>query len=432
MTSIELKGLDCSSVTAQQNETMKRHSQEDDNIFAAAARKAGLENFADFLRDDWSANTARKAGFDKFANWIDNKTEDGEDLNDNGFFSNLARNAVKHPIITVTSVISAIFLGKSLAKALKNSSKSKKPIIGTNANTTISATPATVANKATLPQKSLTKSELQKIISEGVEYEEKIGFANLEIFKDVSPQARERILNHFAYHVDKERFLTFATGSTPGLLEYNYLDDIFDVLRSDSIKVIEAFDKKAGTLILNKKSALKIIEANKTLFAQRLGLPEASSVDEIFTLISKFSNGPLSDAKKYMDLKLLLTGSARKNATFSQILQDIANLEKHRYADVGHVSFYNKSAKGIDSFKQALIDNLNSSKSSYSTMPQSFKEEVLKMIDSITLEEYARRLGKPSNFFQDSTFQRQKQEALLQLATKLNAARQTGASINML
>ena len=45
-------------------------------------------------------------------------------------------------------------------------------------------------------------------------------------------------------------------------------------------------------------------------------------------------------------------------------------------------------------------------------------KEILKIIDSITLEEYARRLGDPEKFFQNSKYKTQNSEALKKLAKK--------------
>lgn len=427
------------SVDAKKNETKNNVKlKDDDNVFAMSARNAGMDKLANFLSDDWSANVARKAGFENFAKWLDNKSDTGEELNDDGFFSNIAREAIKHPIVTLATITTTVFLGKKMVnyvdkiKPKKNLVSTPKTVTGVNS--VMTTTPMQLPSKMSvdaMPKQLLSDSQLIKIIDEGLEYEQKINFSNLEIFKDVSPEARQRIINHFAYPLDQERFLSFATGATPGLLEKNYLDDIFDVLRGDSIKVIETFDKKVGTLVLNSDAAKKIIKSNRSLFVQRLGLPEASSVDEIFTIISKSSTSPLANANKFSDLRLLLTGCLEKNSIISQIVQDITIAEKHSRVNVGYVSFYTKSARGVESFKQALIDNLNSSKSSYASMPQSFKDEVVKIINSISVEEYSRRLGNPTKVFQDGTYKLQKSESLRKMATKLEHARQTGASISM-
>lgn len=411
----------------------KKGLQDDDNIFALAARNNGMEKLANFLSNDWSANTARKAGFNKFANWLDNKTEDGKELNDKGFFSNLVREAIKHPIVTVATVATTIFLGKKLGNILKKNINTKKAIDTANktvVNTAPSVTSASLVSPVSNP--NLTPAQLQKIVDEGLAYEQKINFSNLEILKDLSPAERQRLLNHFQYPVQQERLLSFASGASPAMLEVSLVDNIFDVLRSPSVKVVETFDKEVGTLILNSSASKKIIKANKLFFAQRLGLPETASVEQIFSIISKSSTSPFTDTQKYSDLLHLLTGSLKKNATYAQLLQDIDIAEKYKRFDASYVSFFKKSAKGLDSFKQALMDILKSPKSSYSEMPQSFKDEVMKMIDSITLEEYARRLGKPSRFFQDTKYRVQKYEALKLLATKLDNARKTGSSIGLI
>ena len=403
--------------------------QKDDNIFATSVRNIGMDKLANFLSNDWSANTARKAGFNDFANWLDNKTADGKELNDKGFFSNLAREAIKHPVITIATIATTVFLGKNIAKALKKSANSVNKAAASTAATTTSAT--AVATAKTAPKVNLTPHQLQEIIEEGLAYEQKIDFSNLEIFRDVSPEAKRKVLNHYQYPYHQKRFLSFASGSTPGLLEKSVLDDIFDGLRSPTVKVVEAFDREAGTLILNKNAAEKIIQSNRAFFAHRLGLPETASVNEIFDLISKSSSSPVASSKSFSDLKHLLIGTTKENAAISQLIQDITVAEKHKRFNVGFVSFYEKSAAGLESFKQTLKDSLKSSSSSYSTMPQSFKDEILKIIDSITLEEYARRLGEPEKFFQNSKYKTQNYEALKKLATKLEEARKFGVSISM-
>ena len=293
-------------------------------------------------------------------------------------------------------------------------------------NSTSSAPMQNVVPKKVVKQ---TPDEIRTIISDGLKYEEQIGFSNLDVFKDVSPEARKKVLNHFNFPIDKERFLNFASGSTPGLLEHPYSDDIFDALRSNAVRVIESFSDEAGTLILNKKEAEKIIAANKTLFAKRLGLSETASVKEIFDVIDKTSNSPLADPKRFSDLKQLLIGTSHKNATYSQILQDITNAEKRKRHGVGFVSFYRKSANSLDDFKQALRDGLNSPNSSYSNMTSEFKDDLLKMIDSITPEEYANRLSREANLFQDTAFVTQRYNNSQKLANKLENARLHGTNI---
>lgn len=415
------------SITAVENSEIKRTLRKDgDNIFAATVRNTGMDMFADFLRDDWTANTARKVGFNNFADWLDNKSEDGS-KKDSGFFSNIAREAIKHPVVTLLTVSAAVWGGKKLYNALK-----KAPKTATTATTTgVSTATATASLQKSVPQtqQNLTPAQLREVIGDGLKYEQQIGFANLEILKDVSPEARKRILNHFNYQADKERFVAFASGAKPGLMEKPYSDDVFDALRSNTVKVIEAFSDDVGTLILNQKEAEKIIAANKTLFAKRLGLPETTSVAEIFKTINKASGSPLVDPKNFSDLRQLLIGATPQNAMYSQILQDITNAERHRRHGVGFVSFYKKSASGINDFKQALRDCVTDSKSSYANMSSAFKDDLLKMIDSITPEEYANRLSREVDLFQDVAYNVQKYNEKQKLAMKLENARLKAANI---
>ena len=83
-----------------------------DNIFACYARKAGLNCFADFLRDDWVEKTAERAGFKGLANWL----KDDEDSN---FAENTAKWMVKHPLVTIASGVALFFAGKHIAKTIK-------------------------------------------------------------------------------------------------------------------------------------------------------------------------------------------------------------------------------------------------------------------------------------------------------------------------
>ena len=207
--------------------------------------------------------------------------------------------------------------------------------------------------------------------------------------------------------------------------------DLFDVLRSQKIDVAELIFSKQGNLVINKDVAQKTILEHREFFAERLGLSSNASVSEIYKLISRSFNNPLEKIGKYADLTELLQGTTRDNAGIAQIIQDIKLSEKYIHCDFGKRSFYAKSADGLDAFKAALLEGLNSKTSSYGNVSTSVKDYLTKLIESITDVEYSRRLEKTSKFFQNADYEQKQFRALKNLARKLEEVQKFGSNISL-
>ena len=66
------------------------------------------------------------------------------------------------------------------------------------------------------------------------------------------------------------------------------------------------------------------------------------------------------------------------------MVEDIRNVEKTKYFEAGYKTFSERSNEGINVFKQILKEKLNLESSSYKNMPESFKKELIKIIDNYT------------------------------------------------
>lgn len=350
-----------------------------DNIFASQARSLGMDAFADFLCDDWVPETARNAGFEKFADWLD----EGD--------SNILKEAVKHPIITIAALTAAVFGGTQLYNVIKSK---KVNVLKENSSTL----------KAAVKQESVKTAaeqlaEFNKTIEEGIKYESELGFKNIDILKNATEVRRNKIFAYLKMTNKEKDFLMFASGNKPALIENmgRYTSDMFDCLRSPSVNVAEFILSGEGNLVLNKNAVMQVIKENRQLFAKRMGLPVTAGIDEIYKIISRSYNNPLATPHKYADIRALLQGATKENAYFAQILQDIKNTEKNLRIHHGKQSFVQKSAGGIESFKQALIEALEKSPS-YSGYDKSFIEKLKNLINSITNEHYERRFDNPLDF----------------------------------
>ena len=400
---------------------------EGDNIFACCARKAGMEGFANFLRDDWVEKSARKAGFNNLANWLE------KDENDKAF-TKLVKSAVKHPVITIAAIATAVFAGKKISDYIKTSNTS--PVSAETVQITETAetvkSAASVVEEA-VPVKSVSEQieELNKALSDGIGYEKKIGFKNLEIFKDVPEAERQSIVAYYeTVHKEKD-LLMFASGNKPAVLENfePHTFDLFDSLRSDRIDVAEFAFTKGGNLVLNKEAAQKVIAENKDFFIKRLGLPEGTTVKDIYKKISGSHANLLSNPNKFEDLKQLLFGATKENALHAQMVQDARAVFKFNYYEYGNRDFHSRTCKSIESYKETLKEALMRKDVSYNCMDSTFKEKLIKLIDSITSSEYSRRFNNLSEFFQHSDYQERELKALKDLVRKIELSRETGALI---
>ena len=414
----------------------QKRIKDDDNIFASYARKAGMENFADFLRDDWTANMARKAGSDKFADWLENKPdENGNKKYNDGFFSNLARGMINHPVLTITAIAGTIFAGKAIHKAITQKSVAPitKSTVATTAPTASVVTSTTTTNTVT---KTINEQigDLNKVIDEYISKNGKNGLKNFEIFENLTPLEQERIWNYISHekvHREKE-ILLFASGNKPATLEGfgSYTADLFDGLQKNkSLYIAEYFDNNNFNLLMNVDATKKVIEQNQTFFINRLGLSENSTVDEIFNTIKKGYGNNMADPNKFFDIKQLLQGNTKENAYYLQMVEDIRNVEKTKYFEAGYRSFLNRSNEGIDVFKQILKEKLDIKTSSYANMPKSFRDELIKIIDNIRPEDYERRILYKDNLILNNEFYQKQLKALQNLVEKIKAAELTGRKI---
>ena len=429
-------------------DTKQTRIKEDDNIFAKCAQKAGMGNFASFLSDDWTANMARKAGNDKFADWIENKpNEDGSKNYNDGFFSNLAREIVKHPIITIASIAGAIFAGRGIYKALSKASTNTAAIAttaGTGAATSAATTTAastavstaTVAEQATTVTKSISEQidDLNKTIDNYIYRKGKDSLKEFEMFEKLTPYEHEQIWNYISHdkvHREKE-LLLFASGNKPATLEgySSYTADIFDELQKNkSLYISEYFDKDHFNLLMNVDATKKVIGQNQAFFISRLGLPANSTVDDIFNTVKKGYGNKMSDPSKFLDIKQLLQGNTKENAYYLQMAEDIRNVEKTKYFEAGYQTFLERSDKGIDVFKQVLKEKLNLETSSYKNMPESFKKELVQIIDNIRPEDYRRRILNKDCLILNDEYNEKQLKALQNLAQKIKEAELTGGKI---
>lgn len=451
MTTVQTIDLKTQNMQYPSCDTKQARVKEDDNIFASYARKAGMEKFADFLRDDWTATMARKSGNDKFADWIENKpNEDGTKNYNDGFFSNLAREVVKHPIITIASIAGAIFAGRGIYKALsKTSAKvATTTAAATTASTSVATTAvstavstttaATTAEQAATVTKSISEQidDLNKTINNYIHTKGKDSLKDFEIFENLTPQEQEKIWNYVSYgkvHREKE-LLLFASGNKPATLEGfgSYTADLFDGLQKNkSLYIAEYFDNNNFNLLMNVDATKKVIEQNQTFFINRLGLSGNSTVDEIFNTIKKGYDNNMADPNKFFDIKQLLQGNTKENAYYLQMVEDIRNVEKTKYFEAGYRSFLNRSNEGIDVFKQILKEKLDIKTSSYANMPKSFRDELIKIIDNIRPEDYERRILYKDNLILNNEFYQKQLKALQNLAQKIKEAELTGSKISL-
>ena len=392
----------------QEPQTASTQRKDGDSIFAHTARKVGMDSFADFLRDDWSAKMARKLGCDKFADWIENKEE-----KESTGFEKVARAAVKHPVLTIAAVALSIYGGKQLYKTL-NKSKIVTP------------TPTPVPQEAVVPKIDEIPHDidsLNKMIEEGLEYERNLHYKNLEIFKNSTDKERELMLTYFRSTKKEKDLLLFASGNKPSMVEgiTSFNHDIFDSLRSDSVRVAEFFTNSEGNFVFNNDSVRNIVKENLQFFQARLGLPETTTAEEVFHMITKSTGSCLGDKLKYADLRSLILGYTKKDAHFAQLRADMQRFYGMKFYDV-----YRSDYEGL---KTALRNMAKGDITVYKTMSPEFKTELLREIDSLSEKAYRNLIEEPNHVFQDAEYDKKLLEGLRNLALKLKQAQNNNATI---
>lgn len=428
----KIKAIHSQEMAAKLNNTMphKVIIKEDDNIFATLACKSGMDGIASFLSDDWSANMARKIGWSDFADWIDNKEaqENPENAKKESFISKGLRAMVKHPLLTIASIATVAFCGVKLYNHINKTQQT---------TTAVSSVVEDTAKVVQAPTKPIVKppkeleytAENLKIVNDrinaGLAYEKEIGYSNLEILKDLSTEDKKRIKSYLDIEFDRRRsFIGFAAGERSATLECvdSSRFDLFDCLRSDKIAVAEFFWDKGGDLLINKESARKIITENLELFQKRLNLPSTSTVKDVENLVFSSSFSPLKTKGKFDDLIQLIMGNDIDDACHAQIVKDIKKCFD-RY-------FYPGKATNLEEYKAILKKSVMDSKSSYSTMSQGFRDELIKKIDAFPQESFGKIIKEPIEVFQNPKSELLEFKRLVRLAEKLEKAQKQGSMIS--
>lgn len=416
--------------------------KEGDTVFARSFRNLGMERCADFFRDDWSANTARKMGFENFADWIDNKPDENGVTKD-GVLSNLAREMVKHPVITIGAIVGTVFAGKAIYNAI---SKNKA---NTLANVTVNAGDATstIASSTLktppkiqeitsvveeVPLKSLDDqlSELRLEAGQGFIYEKSNRFKNLEIFDNLSEADRRRILSIAEYREKEWEFLFFASGDKPALL-LGKSTNVFDGLANSKIAVVKGIGNADDTILLvNRSKAREIIKKNRLFFVDKFEMSKTTTVDEILDIIcsGNLKKNKLYEAQNFQDLLELLNGSIEENAIFKQISQDLFTAEKYLQGyNVKKV--YDESKNGLDALKNALKKFINSDKSVYKNLSMDSKQKVINAIDSMTEDELKRIYLRNNKLFLTDEYKQNEINILKSFVKKLKDVIERGEKL---
>lgn len=418
---------------------IEQNMVKDDNIFANYARKAGMDGFANFLSDDWSANMARKMGFNDFADWIDNKPDENN-KKDDGFFSNLGREMVKHPIITITAIVGTVIAGKSIYEALAKNKANAIPkdsmpteaISATAGTNTVAKAPEITKVADNIPLKSLDDqiSEAETIIQKEMLRQREIGYKDFEILAKLPENERNRIATIIELHKKEKDFMLFASGNKPGIFIGKDVES-FDCLRNSKIGVAEfLMREKDANLLLNKAKTKKLVDQYKKFFIQRFEMPETTTTDEIVEMLSKGWNNKLIKQDKFADVRSFLNGSIEKNAIYSQIYQDMFNANKYRHI-TGNKNISDLAGNDLNKFKELLKEFVNSEKSSYKNLSQDLKQRVYDVIDSIGETEFQYKNLGIEYLFRGDEHKRNKLKALKNLAEKIEFAHKNGTTIRI-
>lgn len=324
-------------------------------------------------------------------------------------------------LIAITAIASFVLLCASLIKRSKKSTETPKgPSVVTPAPKPIIKEP--IKLEYTKENLDMLTKEFEKLVS----YEKEIDFANLEILQKLSPEEKNRIVDYLKRHPkDAENFIAFATGEVSGTLQcvdtpcVNIFSSLEDV--NTNINSVNLFWDKGGDLVLNKKATKEIIRKNLDFFKIRLNLPAEASVEDVEKELFSFSyNSPLRNNKKSGDLMEILIGNDIYDACHAQIVRDIKNSGKR---------FYPGCADTLEEYKTILKDSLSSNQSSYYNMPQKFKDDLIKKINSIPLEAFKERIDEPIEFIRETRSELEEFRRLERIVKKLETAQKLSSTV---
>ena len=95
------------------------------------------------------------------------------------------------------------------------------------------------------------------------------------------------------------------------------------------------------------------------------------------------------------------------------------------------MTFFPGCADNLDEYKTILKKSVLSKNSSYCKMPQSFKDKLIKSIDSIPEEAFKSRIAEPVEFIREPNSELAKFRSMERLAEKLEKAQNEGSSLRM-
>ena len=91
--------------------------------------------------------------------------------------------------------------------------------------------------------------------------------------------------------------------------------------------------------------------------------------------------------------------------------------------------FYAGCANSLEEYKTILKKSVLGKKSSYSKMPQSFKDNLIKAIDNIPEEAFKSKVTEPIEFIREPKSELEKFRSLERLVQKLEKAQEQGTTI---
>ena len=116
----------------------------------------------------------------------------------------------------------------------------------------------------------------------------------------------------------------------------------------------------------------------------------------------------------------LLLGNDIYDACHAQIVKDIRK--------TGRI-FYAGCASNLEEYKATLKKSVLAKNSSYVKMPQSFKDDLIKKIDSIPEEAFRSKVTEPIEFLREPKSELEKFRSLERLVQKLEKAQKYGSII---
>lgn len=286
-------------------------------------------------------------------------------------------------------------------------------------------TPKPIVEKPKLLEPTKENFEmLEKKLNEYICYEKEIGYSNIEILQNVPEEQRKRIISYLSYHSDDAKnFIAFAAGEASGVLLCvdSNCHNVFLSLEDARIDTSNFVWDSGGELIVDRKASDKIIKDNLDFFRIRLGLPVDATVEDVKKeILCCTYNSPLRNKNKSADLMQLLLGNDIYDACHAQIVKDLKKTKG---------IFYAGCANNLEEYKTILKKSVLSKNSSYSEMPQSFKEDLIKAIDNITEEAFRSRIDEPIEFLREPKSELEKFRSLERLVQKLEKAQKEGTTI---